>query len=182
MSKSLLHNFRLWHRKIASLLFIFFFFIAVTGLMLGWKYLFTKTILDNTSIKPSASLQKWLPLDSLETLATVSLNKKTNNKFEHAENIQLRPAKGFINFSFKNNYYIQVDGATGATIHIEQKNGGIIQDIHDGAILGGWFNLKSGSAKTIYTTIMGLSLLFMTVSGFYLWWKPKQLKHSKNNT
>lgn len=150
--------------------------------MLGWKYLFTKSIFDNKNIKPETSLYKWLPLDSLETLAAISLNEKTNNRFAHAENIQLKPAKGFISFVFKNNYNIQVDGATGAPIHIEQKNGGIIQDIHDGAIVGDWFNFKTASAKTIYSGIMGLALLFLTISGTYLWWKPKQLKNAKKNT
>ena len=150
--------------------------------MLGWKFLFTKTIFDNKKIKAETSLGKWLRLDSLEKLASIALNEKTNNRFQHAENIQLRPSNGYINFLFKNNYNIQVDGATGTIIHIEQKNGSIIQDIHDGAIAGGWFNLKSGLAKTVYATIMGLALLFLTISGFYLWWKPRRLKQSKNIT
>jgi uncharacterized iron-regulated membrane protein len=182
MGKSILNTSRRWHRRIASFLFIFFFFIAITGVMLGWKYLFTTTIFDNKKIKAETSLHKWLPLDSLETLASKELYEKTNNKFEQAENIQLRPSKGYINFIFKRNYSIQVDGASGAPIHIEQKNGSIIQDIHDGAIIGGWFNLRSGLSKTVYATIMGLALLFLTVSGFYLWWKPRQVKKSKNNT
>ena len=179
MAKSLLQVFRQWHRKIASVLFIFFFIISITGIMLGWKYLFTKTIFDNKNIKAETALNKWLPLDTLEAMATASINTKTKNSFKQAENIQLKPSKGYINFSFKNNYNIQVDGATGAPIHIEQKNGSFIQDIHDGALVGDWFNLKSGLTKTIYSTIMGLSLLFLTISGFYLWWKPKQIKQSK---
>jgi hypothetical protein len=182
MAVSLLSTFRQWHRKIASVLFIFFFFISITGVLLGWKYLFTKTIFDNKEIKAESKLNKWMPIDSLETKAVIFLNEKTNNHFEHAENIQLKPAKGYINFSFKNNYNIQVDGATGNVIHIEQKNGGIIQDIHDGAIVGDWFGFKSANSKTIYSTIMGLALLFLTISGFYLWWKPKQLKQLKNKS
>lgn len=180
MAKSLLLRSRVWHRKIASVLFIFFFIILITGIMLAWKYVFTKTIYDDPKIKAETSLRKWLSLDSLETLAVVSLNEKASQKFKSAENIQLKPDKGYINFSFKNNYNIQVDGATGAPIHIEQKNGSFIQDIHDGAIVGDWFNLKSGLSKTIYSTLMGFALLFLTLSGFYLWWKPKQIKQSKN--
>jgi uncharacterized iron-regulated membrane protein len=180
MAKSLLQSSRQWHRKIASLLFIFFFIISLTGVMLGWKYLFTKTVFDNRDVKMVTLFHKWLPLDTLEILAAKALNEKTGNAFEHAENIQLKPAKGYINFIFKKNYNIQVDGGTGHAIHIEQKNGSFIQDIHDGAILGGWFNLQSGLYKTIYSSVMGLALLFLTISGFYLWWKPKQLKQSKH--
>jgi uncharacterized iron-regulated membrane protein len=181
MSKSLLSSSRTWHRRIASLLFIFFFIVALTGLMLGWKSLFTKTIFDNKEIKAEKKLNKWLSLDTLEVLAAVALNEKTNNHFTHAESIQLRLASGLINFLFKKKYYVQVDGGTGALIHIEQKNGGIIQDIHDGAIVDGWLHLNSEVAKTIYSTIMGLSLLFLVVSGFYLWFKPKQIKTQRKS-
>jgi uncharacterized iron-regulated membrane protein len=179
MSHSLLQTSRQWHRKIASLLFVFFFLISITGLMLGWKSIFTKIIFDNKKVTPSAALQKWLPLDSLEIFASVALYEKTKNEFKHAESIQLRPAKGYINFIFKNNYNVQVDGATGTALHIEQKYGGLIQDIHDGAFVDGLFSSSAGLSKKIYTSVIGLALLFLTVSGFYLWYKPRQIKLSK---
>ena len=178
MSKSLLLQSRVWHRKIASVLFIFFFFISITAVMLAWKSVFTTVIFDN-KITASTSLQKWLPLDSLESMAVRSINEKTNNHFKYAENIQLKPAKGYINFSFKNYFNIQVDGETGNTIHIEQKNGSLIQDIHDGAIVDGWLTNKLGLSKKIYSSIMGLALLFLTLSGFWMWYKPKKIKQSK---
>ena len=179
MEKSLLVNSRLLHRKIASVLFIFFFFIAITGVMLGWKFLFTETIFENKQIKAETSMNKWMSLDSLESHAIVTLNEKINKKFEHAKNIQIRPLKGYINFSFKGNYDIQIDGATGKTIRIEHKNGEFIQDIHDGSIIEELLKSKLGLSKKIYTTIMGLALLLLTVSGFWMWFKPKQMKQSK---
>jgi len=179
MEKSLLVNSRLLHRKIASLLFIFFFFISITGALLGWKSIFTETIFENKEIKAEKSINKWMPLDSLETLAIVALKEKTNGKFEHAKNIQIRPSKGYINFSFDNNYAIQIDGATGKTIRIEQKNSEFIQDLHDGALIDDLLNSKLGLSKKIYTTIMGLALLLLTLSGFWMWFKPKQIKKLK---
>src|ERR1700730_12217529 len=98
MAQRLLNYSRTWHRKIASLLFIFFFLIAPTGLMLGWKSFFTSTIYDNNKIKPEHSMENWLSIDSLGQLATVSLNKMTDNHFKEAESIQLRPSKGYIGF------------------------------------------------------------------------------------
>jgi acid phosphatase type 7 len=182
MTASTLQTSRLWHRRIASLLFIFFFFIAVTGVMLGFKSAFTKIIFDNKQVKATLSMRDWLPLDSLEYIAAAVLNEKTANAFVHAESIQLKPAKAYISFMFKNNFSIQVDGATGAAIHIEQKNGGLIQDIHDGAVLGDWLSLKPGLSKTVYSTVMGLSLFFLTLSGFYLWYKPRRLKLAKKRS
>ncbi|MDP4149641.1 MAG: PepSY-associated TM helix domain-containing protein [Bacteroidota bacterium] len=179
MSQSLLASSRIWHRRIASLLFIFFCLIGLTGLMLGWKAMFTNVIFDKRNVRAETALKKWLPLDSLEKLAVSSLNERTKGHFLHAENVLLKPSKGYINFSFEDYYNIQVDGGTGTAIHIEQKNGGWIQDIHDGAILDGLFASKSGVSKKAYTSIMALSLLFLAISGFYLWYKPRRIKQSK---
>jgi hypothetical protein len=147
--------------------------------MLGWKSIFTSTIFENKKIKPVVAIKNWLALDSLETLATVSLKEKIKGDFAHAERIDLRPAKGYISFAYRHNYNVQVDGATGSTILIEQKNGSLIQDIHDGAIVDGWLGNNSGLSKKIYTSIIGLALLILTISGFYLWYKPRLIKRSK---
>lgn len=176
MSSSLLLRFRLWHRKVAGTLFVFFFIISLTGVLLGWKSMFIKNIFENSNVKPSTSRQAWLSLELLEKMAAQSLTEKTNQPISQPERIELRPAKGFINMAFKNNYYVQVDGATGACIKIEQKNGGIIQDIHDGAIVGALFHNDGGWSKKVYSSIMGLAILSMTITGFYLWYKPRQIK------
>lgn len=179
MAKSLLQLSRSWHRTVASLLFIFFLLISITGIMLGWKSIFSKIIYDNKKIQPSVKVNQWLAIDSLEKIATVYLNSKTGEQFEHAERIELRTAKGYINIQFKKYYSVQMDGASGGIIHIEQKTGGFIQDLHDGAIIDTWANFKSGIAKKTYTSFLGLALLFLTISGVYLWWKPKQIKQKR---
>lgn len=179
MKKSLLVNSRLLHKKIASVLFIFFFFISITGALLGWKSLFTEIIFENKEIKVETSMKKWKSLDSLESIAIIALNEKTKNKFKHAKSIQIKPSKGSINFAFENNYAIQVDGATGETIRIEHKNAEFIQDLHDGALIDELFNSKMGLSKKIYTALMGLALLMLTLSGFWMWFKPKQIKKLK---
>ena len=179
MSKSLLQQFRSFHRKIASVLFIFFLCISITAILLGWKAAFTKTIFENKKQIVSTTFKQWLPIDSLELLATAFLNEKTNNHFIHSERVEVRLAKGYINFGFKNNFNIQLDGATGQPVLIEQKNGGLIQDIHDGAFVDGLVGSKSGLSKKIYSSIMGLALLMLTLTGIYLWLKPKQIKKQK---
>lgn len=176
---SLLTFFRTWHRKLASVLFLFFFFIAVTGLMLGWKSLFTDIIYDNPQVKPLAESSRWMSFEKLEQFAIKGMSEYTGKHFKQAESILLKPSKGIINFTFKGYYNIQVDGVSGAVVHIEQKNGGWIQDIHDGAILDKLIPNKGGISKTTYSTFIGLSLLFFTISGFYLWYKPRQLKQQK---
>ncbi len=181
MAKSLLQQFRLLHKKIASVLFIFFFIIAITGILLGWKSSFTKTVFEDKQKTSAIELKNIIPLDSLEQISTKAINEKTSNSFKNAERLEIRASKGIAVAYYKKNYSIQINATTNKPILIEQKNGGIIQDIHDGAIVGDLFNSNAGgTSKTIYSTILGLSLFLLTLTGFYLWYKPKQLKKNKN--
>jgi len=72
-----------------------------------------------------------------------------------------------------------VDSNTGVPILIEKKFGGIIRDIHDGAILDTWIENKTSIFKKAYSIIMGLSLLLLTITGTYLWYKPRLIKKQK---
>ena len=96
MSKSLLFTSRVWHRRIASLLFVFFFLIATTGLMLAWRSLFSTTVFEDNQVRGSATFKNWLPLDSLECLAARSLTEKTANRFTHSERTDIRLSRGYI--------------------------------------------------------------------------------------
>jgi hypothetical protein len=62
---------------------------------------------------------------------------------------------------------------------IEKKYGGIIQDIHDGAILDNWISNKLSGFKKGYSLIMGISLLTLTITGTYMWYKPKMIKKNR---
>ncbi len=146
--------------------------------MLGWKSIFSTTIFENKSIVSSKQIKKWLPFDSLEILATNSLNTNAKTKFTKADKIELKPSKGSIIFYYKN-FTVQINGETGSTILIEKKYGSLIQDIHDGAIIDEFIPNKSAVSKKIYSSILGLSLLILTISGFYLWFKPKMIKSKK---
>ncbi|HTI93306.1 MAG TPA: PepSY-associated TM helix domain-containing protein [Puia sp.] len=196
MAKSLLFFSRVWHRRISAALFVFFFIVAATGLMLGWKSLFTTTVFEDKKAKASTAFGNWLPLDSLERLAASSLEERVPGQRVHAgsasglavyagsapglpvhaERAEVRIQKGYIDFQFKNYYYVQVDGGSGRTIRIEHKNGGWIQDLHDGAIVDGWLTNKWGISKKLYSSVIALALLALTISGIYLWYKPLLLK------
>jgi hypothetical protein len=69
MKKSLLSGSRIWHRRIGSLLFLFFLLVSLTGLMLGWKSLFSTTIYAEKQQSASKGPHHWLPLDSLASAA-----------------------------------------------------------------------------------------------------------------
>jgi len=147
--------------------------------MLAWKGSFNSSVYSNKKIQATSNQAEWLTLDSLEKQAIQSLKMHSSQHPEHAEKVEIRPSKGIITFQFKNYYYVQIDGTSGNVIMIEKRWGGIIQDIHDGAIIDGFISNKNGLAKKIYTVLMGLVLLTFTITGFYLWFKPNQIKKAK---
>jgi uncharacterized iron-regulated membrane protein len=176
---SLLQQFRNLHKKFASVLFVFFFLIGLTGSLLSFKSAFTKVIFENKQISGETKLAAILPLDSLETIATSTLNEKASTSFKKSEKVEIKLSKGTVIFYYKDAYSIQVNGASGAPILIEKKFGGIIQDIHDGAIVDSLLTNKLSLSKKVYSIIMGLSLLLLTITGTYMWYKPKMIKKNR---
>jgi len=176
---SLLQQFRNLHKKFASVLFVFFFLIGLTGSLLSFKSAFTKVIFENKQISGEIKLAAILPLDSLETIATSTLNEKASTSFKKSEKVEIKLSKGTVIFYYKDAYSIQLNGASGAPILIEKKFGGIIQDIHDGAILDSLLTNKLSLSKKVYSIIMGLSLLLLTITGTYMWYKPKMIKKNR---
>jgi hypothetical protein len=182
MTKSLLAGSRVWHRRVSSILFVFFFLIAVTGLMLGWKSLFSTTVFALPKHTGKGHHGQWLALDSLETAAAESLSAHTGMSAGHPERADLRFKNGYIEFLFDKSYYVRVDGTSGIVTLIERRYGGWIQDIHDGAIVDSWLGDKAGASKKIYSTVLASALLFLTLTGIYLWYKPLLIKRNRATT
>jgi hypothetical protein len=93
--------------------------------------------------------------------------------------MDIRPEKGVIKVSFKRNYFeVQLDGTTGNVLAIQQRNSDIIEQIHDGTILDNVI-YANGYFKLTYTSVLGLGLLFLTLSGFWLWYNPRRIRKLK---
>ena len=91
------------------------------------------------------------------------------------DRIDIRQDKGVAKFIFDEYYGIQIDGATGALLHIDQRRADLIENIHDASILDNYLD-TGGYIKLGYTTIMSLALLLFTVTGFWLWYGPKRMR------
>jgi hypothetical protein len=171
--------YRKLHRLIGSALFIFFFVIATTGLLLGWKKHSGGLILPNTEKGVSTDLVNWLPLDSLQTIAQKTVREKSSDYSVIIDRMDVRPDKGTVKISFKGHYTeVQIDGATGKVLAVNIRKSDIIEQIHDGSILDFAFN-SNGTIKVFYTTALGLGLLTLTISGFWLWYNPKRIRKMK---
>ena len=175
--------FRKVHRKTGVLLFIFFFFISISGLLLGWKNNSNGIIIPKTQNGTSANLKEWLPIDHLHQKAIAILHDSISSNLDKTiDRIDIRKNKGIVKFVFENHYWeIQLDGATGNLLSIGERNSDLIENIHDGSILDHWFNTSQKTFKLVYTTIMGGSLLLFTISGFWLWYGPKRMKRTPKN-
>ncbi|WP_375325063.1 PepSY domain-containing protein [Flagellimonas sp. GZD32] len=172
-----LRIFRKVHRTTGALLFIFFFIISISGLFLGWKKNSNGYIIPKTQKGTTSDLTQWLPIDSLHTIACTTLHQKVAPDLSiELDRIDMRKDKGSVKFVFFEQYMeIQLDGATGNVLSIGKRRSDFLENVHDGSILDDY--LGTGSfIKLTYTSVMGISLLIFTITGFWLWYGPKQMK------
>lgn len=177
----LVRAFRWLHRKIAVPLLIFFFIMSLTGLLLGLKK--NTGLLAPTQKGTAPGLAGWIPLDSLEKIAIRTFRDSISAGHPaELDRIDIRPDKGIAKFSFKGNYHgLQIDGVTGRILLVERRASDLIEDIHDGSILDNLVGTDAEQVKVVYTSVMGLSLLLLVISGFWLWYGPKRIRHVKRH-
>lgn len=178
----ILRLFRKVHRATGALLFIFFFFISISGVLLGWKNNSNGYILPESKIGSTTSLEQWKPIYTLYNKACFILQDSISpNLSLELDRIDIRKEKGIVKFVFEDeNWEVQLDGATAELLQIGKRRSDFIENIHDGSILDTWFGTSKKQIKLFYTTIMGLSLLLFTITGFWLWYGPKRMKRRKS--
>lgn len=176
----ILRIFRKVHRYTGALLFVFFFFISISGLLLGWKKDSRGVILPPSYEGSSTELREWLPLDSLHRKAVFILHDSISPTLSsRIDRIDVRKEKGMVKFIFEDHYYgIQLDGTTGEVLNIGKRHSDLIENIHDGSILDTYLG-TAGILKLLYTSIMGIALLIFTITGFWLWYGPKRMRKAK---
>lgn len=178
----ILRIFRKVHRATGAALFLFFFILSITGILLGWKSNSKNLIIPQSYKGTASNLQNWLPVDSLHKKALFVLKDSISADLStELDRIDIRKNKGMVKFIFENHTWeIQLDGATGNVLNIGKRHSDFIEDLHDGTILDTWFNTSAKPFRVIYTSIMGLALLLFTITGFWLWYGPKRLKKHRN--
>lgn len=177
-----LRLFRKLHRWTGVFLFIFFFAIAITGLLLGWKSNSNGYILPETQKGTSIVLSEWLSLDSLYAISCQVVRDSIDSQLSLELNrIDVRKNKGLAKFVFEEgNWGVQLDGATGKVLQIGKRRSDLIENLHDGSFFDDQLGTKGKPIKLVYTTVLGLALILFTVTGFWLWYGPKRLKKKKS--
>ena len=150
------------HRWTGLALFVFFFVVGVTSILLGWKK-HSATLQPPTQRGSATELADWLPLDSLRVRAQAALPLEIDR-------MDVRPDRGIVKVLYASGHYeVQLDGATGAVLSRGRRHADWIEALHDGSIVSQPF-------KLVYSTLLGLALLVFTVSGFWLWYGPRVLR------
>ncbi len=177
---AVLRVFRKVHRTTGALLFVFFFVISITGLLLGWKKNSGGLIMAKSYSGTSTSLKDWLPIDSLHTNACKYLADSISpNLSTELDRIDIRMDKGMVKFVFTEGFWgLQLDGATGKLLHIERRRTDFIEKLHDGSIMDYFAGTGGGQIKLFYTSVMGIALLIFTITGFWLWYGPKRMRRN----
>jgi len=170
------------HRTTGALLFVFFFILALTGLLLGWKKHSGNLILSKSYEGSSLEMKDWLPVDVLHQKAVAIVREQISPDIStELDRIDYRPDKGMVKFIFVEDFWgVQLDCATGEVLHIERRRSDFIEKVHDGSILDYWVDAYGGYIKLFYTTVMGGALLLFTISGFWLWYGPKRFRATSN--
>ena len=170
------------HRTTGALLFVFFFILALTGLLLGWKKHSGNLILSKSYEGSSLEMKDWLPVDVLHQKAVAIVREQISPDMSlELDRIDYRPDKGMVKFIFVEGFWgVQLDCATGEVLHIERRRSDFIEKVHDGSILDYWIDADGGYIKLFYTTVMGGALLLFTISGFWLWYGPKRFRATSN--
>lgn len=178
-----LRVFRLIHRQMGALLFVFFFVVSASGLLLAWKKNSNGLILAKSYQGTSDQLGDWLPMDSLHRIACRVLAEQVSPSLSpELDRIDARPDKGMVKFIFLHHFRgIQLDAATGKVLHIERRNGDLIEKIHDGSILDYLLQTPGGILKLIYSSVTGVALLLFTITGFWLWYGPKVMRRKRQS-
>lgn len=172
--------YRKIHRYIAIASFFFLLMVSVTGLLLIWKKNSGGYLLADSKKGSSTELAQWLSFDSLQTIAVNTLRDSVSPGLSPKLNrIDARPDKGMVKFVFEEHYWaIQLDCATGNVLHVERRRADFIENLHDGS----YFDKTIAGFKLGYGSFVGLSLLLLTITGFWLWYNPRRIRKQKRET
>ena len=146
---------------------------AITGVLLALKK-DVDIIQPPTQKGVSKNVDDWKTLAEISSIAETAFYEAHPDQKENTiDRLDVRPSKGIVKVLFeKGNWEVQVDGKSGEVKSIAKRYSDLIESLHDGSIISDLF-------KLISMNILGIGLLLLIVTGFWLWYGPKQLRKRK---
>ncbi len=168
-----LRQFRSIHKWVGISVALFMLITSITGVMLGWKK--NVELLQPATLKGGTlDVAEWVSFETVSQSALRAIDSVTHEE-NSIDRLDVRFDKGIIKVLFTKGYWeVQVDAATGKSLSVAQRHADWIEHIHDGSIISEFF-------KLIYTNYVGLGLLFLSITGFWLWYGPKVIRKAKSH-
>jgi hypothetical protein len=150
--------------------------MALTGVLLGLK--------DILGLKPRTakaevvSLNEWVSLQQINTYAIAYAKAQQLDTL--IDRVDVRIDKGIAKVLFKRHFTeLQLAGSTGEILSVRQRGDHFIERIHDGSIVE-FYAQQTDAVKMIYSTLVGIGLLALSMSGYFLWAAPKKKPAKKD--
>ncbi|WP_229968734.1 PepSY domain-containing protein [Pontibacter harenae] len=167
-----LRNYRVYHRYLGLILGLLVLVSSITGVLLGWKKN-VDTLQPPLIEGQTPDLTQWISLADMSTVAYTALDSAVQVKNNPIDRIEARPEKGMVKVLFSEGYWeVQLDGSTGKVLSVARRHSDWIEQIHDGSIIGDLF-------KLITMNVLGLGLLIISFTGFFLWFYPRKIRQIK---
>ena len=146
----------------------------MTGILLALKK-DVDVIQPPTQKGVSKDLSSWKPMVDIARIAETALHQAEPSQASNTvDRMDVRPSKGIVKVLFEEgNWEVQVDGTSGEVKSIAKRYSDWIESLHDGSIVSDLF-------KLITMNILGIGLVFMVLSGFWLWYGPKRYRALRN--
>lgn len=167
--------YRSIHKWVGIPLIIFFFLIGITSILLAWK---KKAELLPVTQKSRVESGTWILPSEMVKIGEEEMRKLGRDS--EVDRIDIRPDKGIAKVTFKTHFTeVQVDGYSGEVLSVETRHSDWIEKLHDGSIVD-YYTPGDEGAKLFYSTATSLGLIFLALSGFYLWYYPKLIRRLKS--
>lgn len=166
--------YRSIHKWIGVPLIVFFLLIGVTSILLAWK---KKAELLPPTLETKVEGGTWILPSEMVKIGEEEMRKL--DKDPEVDRIDIRPDKGTAKVTFKSHFAeVQVDGFSGEVLSVGTRHSDWIEKVHDGSIID-FYTTGGESAKLTYSTLVSIGLIFLAISGFYLWYYPKVVRRLK---
>lgn len=165
---------RIIHKWLGIPLFVLFLLIGVTSILLAWK---KKAELLPPTLETKVESEIWILPSQMVKIGEEEMRKLGRDP--EVDRIDIRPDKGTAKVTFKTHFTeVQVDGFSGEVLSVGTRHSDWIEKVHDGSIID-FYTTGDEGAKLTYSTLISIGLIFLAISGFYLWYFPKVVRRLK---
>ena len=169
---AILRNYRVYHRYLGLFIGVFVLVSSLTGILLAWKK-DVDLLQPPTQKGATTDLQKWIPHHEMATRSVAALDSAAGVVNNPIDRIEARLDKGIVKTIFlEGSWEVQLDASNGKVLSVARRHSDWIEKVHDGSIISDLF-------KVVSMNVLGLGLLILMFTGFFLWFYPKRIRKLK---